>query len=215
MTENTPRKPWYEVLASLTPLIIGIGVTGVGAFYTQVSNSRQLQLNQITALDKFRPLLTSENDADREFAYASFAALGYEGLALKIIQSKRDAAGRGVVEAIKESGSTSDRVEASAALNSIPARVYIHIGQDAQRSTAKALDETLRHMNFSVPGIERVGAVPDKTSVRYFNVEDRPAAESITAALRQGGISDAVTQQVTRYKVRPGSLEVWLSASVK
>lgn len=214
MPDSPIKKPWYEVLATLTPLIVGVCVTGVGAFYTHVNNSRQLQLNQITALDKFRPLLLSESNADREFAYASFAALGYESLALKIIQTKQDPAGRAVAEDIKESGSGADKAEAVAALASIPARVFIHVGTENQRVAATALGETLKRQGFAVQGVEKVAAVPSATSVRYFNEEDRAAADAIATTLKQNGAADAVAQRVTRYKVRPGSLEVWLSAAV-
>ena len=214
MPDAPPRKPWYEVLASLTPLIVGVCVTSVAAFYTQLNNSRQLQLNQITALDKFRPLLVSENNADREFAYASFAALGYESLALKIIQTKQDPAGRAVAEGIKEGGSSADKAEAIAALASIPARVFIHVGDEGQRVVATRLGESLKHLGFAVQGVEKVAAVPNITSVRYFNEEDSAAADAIASALKRNGATDAVVQKVTRYKVRPGSLEVWLSRAV-
>lgn len=215
MSDAASKKPWYEVLASLTPLIVGVCITGVAAFYTQLNNARQLQLNQITALDKFRPLLVSGNDADREFAYASFAALGYESLALKIIQTKQDPAGRAVAEGIKEGGSSANQAEAVAALASIPARVYIHVGDEGQRAFATKLGESLQRLGYSVQGVEKVAAVPTATSVRYFNEEDRAAAEAITVALKQGGASDATPQKVTRYKVRPGSLEIWLSAATR
>jgi hypothetical protein len=214
MPEATPKKTWYEILSALTPLIVGVCVTGVAAIYTHLNNSRQLQLNQITALDKFRPLLVSDNDADREFAYASFAALGYEQLALKIIRTKRDTAGRAVVEGIKETSTGADQAEAAATLATIPARVFIHIGDEGQRAVATRLGEALGRAGYAVQGVERVSAVPNTTSVRYFNEEDRSAAESIAGTLRQTGASDAVAQRVTRYKVRPGSLEVWLSSAV-
>jgi hypothetical protein len=214
MPESPSRKTWYEILASLTPLIVGVCVSGVAAFYTQLNNARQLQLNQITALDKFRGLLLSESNADREFAYASFAALGYESLALKIIQTQQDPAGRAVAEGIKESGSSADKAEAVAALVSIPARVFIHVGDEVQRASATALGEALKRQGFAVQGVEKVAAVPKVTSVRYFNEEDRAAADSIASSLNKNGVPDAVAQKVTRYKVRPGSLEVWLAAPV-
>ncbi len=207
-----PTKPWYEVLASLTPLIIGAGVTGVAAFYTQLNNARQLQLNQIAALEKFRPLLVSEDEAERAFAYASFEALGYQQLALKIIQAKRDSAGRAVVETIKADTGGAYQAEAAAALAVIPARVYLHIGDEAQRAWAAQLGQALQGAGYAVQGVEKVAAVPGSTGVRYFNDEDRAAAEAIAKLLRDKGAAKAAAQQVKRYTVRPGSLEVWLAA---
>ncbi len=44
--EVVKKKPWYEILAALTPLILGLCITGIGAFFTQVYNFRQLQVTK-------------------------------------------------------------------------------------------------------------------------------------------------------------------------
>ncbi len=87
------RKDFWDKLSSATPLLIGILVTGVGAIFTQIYNFQQLQLNQILALEKLRPLLVSDRPEDREFGYTSFAALGYEETAIRIIKVKKDLTG--------------------------------------------------------------------------------------------------------------------------
>jgi hypothetical protein len=209
------RKNWHEILASLTPLILGLAVTAVGAVFTQVYNFRQLELTQLSALEKFHPLLLSENPYDREFAYASFSALGYEQLALRIIGMKQDTAGRAVLEEIKQSGSTIAKQQASNALMSVPARVLLHVGSEAQKEHAKAIVSKLQERGFIVPAVQNVfgnAELPHKTNVRYFNTEDRVSAEAITNILTSNGVPDAYTSNVTRFKVRPGSLEVWFSA---
>jgi hypothetical protein len=54
--------------------------------------------------------------------------------------------------------------------------------------------------------------LPEKTNVRYFNVEDGPAAETIAELLKTNGVPDAYVYNVShRFKVKPGSLEVWFS----
>jgi hypothetical protein len=114
------RKDLWDKLSSITPLILGIAVTGVGAFFTQIYNYRQLQLNQITALEKLRPLLSSDKDEDREFGYASFAALGYEEMAVRIIQIKKDQSGRTMLlELQKTSGDPQVQANATGALKSL------------------------------------------------------------------------------------------------
>jgi hypothetical protein len=207
-------KKWHEILASLTPLILGLAATAVGAIFTQVYNFRQLELTQLSALEKFHSLLVSENPYDREFAYASFSALGYEQLALRIIQMKQDTAGRAVLEEIKQSGSTIAKQQASDALVSVPARVLLHVGSEAQKERAKAIVSKLQEGGFIVPAIENVfgtAQLPLKTNVRYFNTEDKTSAEAITQILKSHGVPDAYEDNVTRFKVRPGSLEVWFS----
>lgn len=114
------RKDLWDKVSSITPLILGIAVTGVGAFFTQIYNYRQLQLNQITALEKLRPLLTSDKADEREFGYASFAALGYEDVAVRIIQIKKDQSGRTVLlELQKTGGNPQLQANATGALKSL------------------------------------------------------------------------------------------------
>lgn len=113
------RKDLWDKVASVTPLILGLAVTGVGAFFTQVYNFRQLQLNQIAALDKLRPLLTSDKPEEREFGYASFAALGYEDIAVRIVQLKKDESGRSVLVELQRVGSPQVQANAADALRSL------------------------------------------------------------------------------------------------
>ena len=212
------RKGWYDVLIGLTPLILGICVTGVGAFFTHSYNFSQLQLSRIAALEKFRPMLVSTNPYDREFAYASFVSLGHEQLALKLIRINQDPAGRAVAQDIKESASGTVKEQASAALAAIPARVFLHVASDTQQRSAEQIAATLKDRGYVVPGIENVSGKaqsPKKTNVRYFNSEDQAAAESIAQVLRERGIADASPYHVSMFKVRPGSLEVWFAPDVK
>lgn len=113
------RKDLWDKIGSVTPLILGIAVTGVGALFTQVYNFRQLQLNQIAALDKLRPLLTSDKPEEREFGYASFAALGYEEIAVRIVQLKKDQSGRSVLLELQKVGSPKVQANAADALRSL------------------------------------------------------------------------------------------------
>ena len=63
--EASKKKPWYEIVAALTPLILGLAVAGVGAVFTQVYNFRQLRLNELNLLENFHSLLVSEKEYDR------------------------------------------------------------------------------------------------------------------------------------------------------
>lgn len=107
------RKDFWDKLSSITPLVLGVAITGVGAAFTHIYNFRQLQLNQITALEKLRPLLTSNKPEEREFGYASFVALGYEDVAVRIIQINKDQSGRPVLVELKKSA-VSPQLQANA-----------------------------------------------------------------------------------------------------
>jgi acyl carrier protein len=119
MADADKKKDLWDKIASVTPLVLGIAVTGVGAFFTQIYNFRQLQLNQIAALEKLRPLLTAEKAEEREFGYASFAALGYEEIAIRIIKLKKDQSGRPVLAELEKASTPQIQENAREALKSL------------------------------------------------------------------------------------------------
>jgi len=121
MSDPDKIKDVWDKLAALTPLIIGLAVTGVGAIFTHLYNFHQLQLSRIQALDKLRSLLVSEKPEDREFGYASFVALGYEKLAIRLIALKKDESGRSVLTQLQQSGSPEVKASAGATLEVLDA----------------------------------------------------------------------------------------------
>jgi hypothetical protein len=130
MSEQENNKDSWDKLAALTPLILGLAVTGVGGCFTQIYNYHQLQLNQIEALDKLRPLLTSDKPEEREFGYASFAALGYEKIAIRMIGFNKDQSGRSVLVQLRDSGSPEVRTSASDALKALgPEQKIVNLGE--------------------------------------------------------------------------------------
>jgi hypothetical protein len=183
--EPIKKKAWYEIISILTPFIIGICVTGLGTYFTQVYNFRQLQINQLNLLDKFRESLVSEDADKRIFAYESFVILGYESLAVKMIVIKKDSAGRSVIQEIKSNGTATTKAEATAILPTLPIQVYIQIASESQRVKANEITTQLQQKGFVMPGIENMAGkgadMPKNTNVRYFNDEDKPTAEAIVA----------------------------------
>lgn len=217
MAENAPsKKAWYEILIALTPLIVGVGVTGVGAYFTQVNNYRQLQANQLAALDKLRPLLISDNPFDREFAYASFVALGHEQLALKLMRLKQDSAGRAVAQRMQADAGSDMQDQAGAALQAIPAEIYIHIAHEAQRAKANELADALRRKGYSVSPVELVAgkaASPAHDNLLYFNDQDKAVAAKVAGVLDEHGMRGVAVDEIAHNQARPGSLEIWFAAS--
>ena len=214
--DEQKRKPWHEILVSLTPLLLGICVTGVGAYFSQIYNFRQLQLNQLTALDKFRSYLVSENSVERAFAYSSFVALGYEDLALKLIKVKGDSAGREAAQEVKQNGTGALKSDAAKILDALPYIIYLHIGSETQRDAAKQALIGLQQLGYTLAGIDNVAGkanLPKVTEVRYFNEEDKATAESIAASLQKAGHQSAQTKKVSMFKVKPGNIEVWFATA--
>lgn len=99
------KDPWDKV-AALTPLFLGLIVTGGAALFGAIHNSKQDKLAEISALEKFQTKLNSTDPLEREFGYSAFAALGYEEIALRLIRLRKDSPAEDIVNAIKKSNSS-------------------------------------------------------------------------------------------------------------
>lgn len=142
---STPgQKDMWDKVGALTPLILGLFVGAVGTAFTAAYNHQQVQLNQIAALDKLRPLLTSTSGEDRAFAYASFTALGYEELAIELIKARTDESGRNVLTQLKASPQRTLRAQAGLALdvldNAAKVVYLLEMGD-----TSRRIDTTYSH----------------------------------------------------------------------
>jgi hypothetical protein len=95
----------------------------------------------------------------------------------------------------------------------LPARVYIHIANENQRSTAEKAAASLRAAGFLVPGIEYVGSRgPIPTQLRYFKQSDENGSDlpRIMEALNNAGIK-AQSQYLSlpSSTARPRHFELW------
>ncbi|MCH7496511.1 MAG: hypothetical protein IH971_01505 [Candidatus Marinimicrobia bacterium] len=204
-------KRWWEILATLTPLIIGLGVTGLGTFATFVYRTQEIQLTQLKVLNEWRSMLQSDNAQDRSFAYNAFVALGYESLVRKLVLANNDPAGRpALATAAKDDGSN----EAKRILAEVPVYVFIHIAQEEDREKAEILSDSLvSRLKFIVPGVQLLKTAPQEPEVRYFNDVDKEEATEVAKLMMAVGWPDAKVKRVSFLKAKPGTVEVWLPAS--
>ncbi len=211
--QQDKKDRWWDILARLTPLIVGLFVTGLGTFATHVYQTKELQLAQLKLLNEFRPLLKSDRPADRAFAYQVFMALGYENLVLNLVRASDDPSGRPALTALASIEGPSQKA-AKQALSTIPVYVYLHIADQKQRKSARQIQaEIERSLKFVVRGIENVSGKaesPSHTSVRYFNSGDAQAAQSLVTLLHSHGFTDAKSSFL-RLRARPGTVEIWFA----
>jgi len=102
-------------------------------------------------------------------------------------------------------------------LKFLPARVYIQIANEQQRTAAQTLISKLQINNFSTPGIENVignAGSPNKSVVRYYKIEDKPEAESLVRILNSLNLGVLVKDnpvKITSNSARPRHFEVWFA----
>jgi hypothetical protein len=218
MSEESDNKkePLWKIIAALTPLILGVCVTGTGVLLNHNYNKQQIKLNELTLMDKFKGDLISENSIDRGFAYAAFDALGYSDIALKLIATSKDAAGRTLAQKVNEAKDTAsdEKKNASSILSSLPNRIDMQIANDEQKTEAETIRTYLKKLGNTVSLIEIVGAgrSTSSTEVRYFFESDKEAASYVVGVLQSFVKIDA-PKFVRGYEktAKKGNVEIWLA----
>lgn len=101
-----------------------------------------------------------------------------------------------------------------AAAAPLPPRVYIHIRNEVQRSSANAIADVLRNNAVVVPGIELKEVGPTVTELRYFKRVERDEAELMAGTIRDLG-NPVVARYVSGYEqstgIRSRHYELWLA----
>lgn len=91
--------------------------------------------------------------------------------------------------------------------------VYIQIGSDEQRGTAKLLVEKIIELGYKAPGIELVESAGKMTSneIRYFRETDEAAAIVLQNMLQTQNIEVRLKPILgLRSKTKEGTIELWL-----
>jgi hypothetical protein len=99
--DKNRSKDLWDKIAAITPIVLGLIVTGGAGVFGYLHNKRQDTLAEITALEQLQPKLNSESPTDRKFAYLAFAQMGYGRFALELIGLRNDNAAADVVSSIK------------------------------------------------------------------------------------------------------------------
>jgi hypothetical protein len=103
--------------------------------------------------------------------------------------------------------------------NVIGARVYIQIGEEAERAKAEKLKSLLAANNFIVVGIENIAgkaSIPSKSDVRYYRDEEKDEANGVIRIMREANLGLAINDKPIKLSVntnntRPRHYEIWLS----
>jgi hypothetical protein len=97
-------------------------------------------------------------------------------------------------------------------------RVYVHIGSETQRPTARHVASALRGSGYIVPGVDVKPEKPKQTEIHYYS--DDPQSLSDAAAIAKivtaAGVPCGKRQvpQSAADKLRPRAYGLWLAASV-
>jgi hypothetical protein len=91
--------------------------------------------------------------------------------------------------------------------------VYIQIGSEEQRSTAKQIVERIIEVGYKAPGIELVESARKMVSneIRYFRESDEPFAKVLQNMLKSQNIEVAL-KPIFGYSnnTKEGTIELWL-----
>ncbi|MGQ0801353.1 MAG: KGGVGR-motif variant AAA ATPase [Pseudomarimonas sp.] len=95
-------------------------------------------------------------------------------------------------------------------------RLYMHVANEVDRTSAQQLIGSLEKERFIVPGIELVNATPSITDVRYFRLSEQSGAAIAVRILRSAGV-DPVREnyfevQESSTALRSCHFEAWFAA---
>jgi hypothetical protein len=207
MSEQQGRsKDMWDKLGAITPLILGLIVTGGAALFGAIHNSKQDKLAEIAALEKFQAKLNSTDPSDREFGYSAFAALGYEEIALRLIRLQKDRSAEDIVNSIKASNS-SLAAQADATLKELrEARdpsgkiAKFTTSSDGTISFADAWDEK-NVVPVEIPQLRGIPGAPLDGTIRFY----KDAAADLQAAfleLEKGQLLPLIKSWDGAYRAR-------------
>jgi WD40 repeat protein/predicted chitinase len=105
-----------------------------------------------------------------------------------------------------------DRPEPQQALPEVSRTAYIQIASEAQRAEADRLQQQLRTLGVTVPGIElRAAESPSQNEVRYFSEADLELANSIASTAKRAGLRDVQVLRGRATSSRAAPPEFWFA----
>lgn len=173
----------WDKLGTLTPLISGVLISGIGIYFTHSNNETQHKIQEVQTIEKLIPHLTGD-DAEKKMAIIAISTLTNPETAAKIAQMFPS---KGTVQALKsiaDQGNKQERDVAKRALatsfKSLGEGMEAHAdkGAEAQQYYQKALDvqEDVYGANSTklVDTLVKLGRLSEKQSkledaVSYYN----------------------------------------------
>jgi hypothetical protein len=98
-----------------------------------------------------------------------------------------------------------------------PARIYLHIQDEEQRTRAQQIEKALEAQKFDVPGIERLKTGPTTgAEVRFFRKGEQEGANQIVDILRDLNVQGVQAQYIPGFeqstKIRSKHYEIWFAS---
>lgn len=217
----TEKKTWIEII--LMPIV----VASVGMVGTYLITSQQEE-NARTVGDAQLKSAVELAFADRqikvlEIFSEKIASTDQEQriLALNILRAVDPDLASKLALAVSEAEPQASRVKevaqqvAKEARAQIPARIYVHIREEEDRSQAQSIEQHLEAGGFDVPGIQKVGRnAPQASELRYFRRSDKPEATQIVERLKPIGVESKLNY-ISGYEnsraIPPRHYELWLA----
>jgi hypothetical protein len=119
LRETVEKSQGKSVLEKWSPVINGVLLASVGTLATVLYDHRQMKIESLEALDKYRAYVVADDEVLRKFGYKAFRDLGEEAFVIDLIESKSDAAGIKVLTDIVEQGDSQTVQAAESAVNEL------------------------------------------------------------------------------------------------
>ena len=232
---SEPRDFWSKVditLKAISGIAIPLSVFWIGHQHSIQQEQAATSKRQVELVNSLLGPITSENARQRELAIkvAGYLAAKNE-LPLELVpamislaqtdpESKTAQAASDALAQV-ETSSPQLRKNIDQAFRSGPARIYVHIRDADQRSSASKLSSNVTSAlggDFIVPGIQQVVG-PRTSELRYFHKAEKEEAEKIRNEFEKFNIKLKLQDLSPDYedstKIRPRHYELWLGTDFK
>lgn len=202
--------------------MIPLTVAGMGWYYTRWQQN-------LSDLKTMIDLVTDSTAERRKYGVAMFEYLlkndkvpvEFVTAQINFANSASDRELLALIEtAIQKASLENARVAAAVdeAFGRLPARLFVHVLDDAQRACFTALFDSLKDVdrqNIAIPAIAKVTWGGEEHELRYFKASDGERAKSIAALLASVGLTVTLKDLSATWKeaklARPNTYELWFA----
>lgn len=236
----------WKSLLSFAQFIVGTVAVGVvGTIMNHQIQTREVEIKEQEQISKNLGTVLSSNAADKLLMAQFYAAVTRSEDIRKRWELYRDELRNEIEYATKQRETAASEIQQTTdaklidqkqaiiqrmdatitpgarpvQIENLPARIYFHIQNEAQREkVSKIAKQIAKSSGVVVPSVQRLEQVPNSNELRYFKLVEAVEAEGLSKSLKEFGL-DASAKYIPDYessqKLRPRHYELWISSGWK
>lgn len=121
ISEKSGRKDFWDKFASFSTFFSSVIIAGMATIFTHEYDKQQLNVNELTILEKFVPFLASGTQSEQEVSIIEISALGDTNVAARLAKLYPNAGTLAGLQSVAKNGDASQQAIAKDAIQAISA----------------------------------------------------------------------------------------------